>query len=79
MRRSTTGLERWTGSDWVRFPIEACIAIRARDRRPLDPGEVIRGDRIIPPSGRYRLHVRYTHHAGAEFDLIAATGPIDTE
>jgi hypothetical protein len=74
-----TGLERWTGSEWRRMGVESCIAIRAQDRIVLEPGAVVSGDRVIPPAGRYHLHLRYSHEAGHEFDRIAATGPIDTE
>ena len=74
-----TGLEQWTGSEWRRVPIEACIAIRAQDRIVLEPGAVVSGERVIPPAGRYRLHVRYSHNAGAELERIVATDPMDTE
>lgn len=43
----------------------------------VEPQAVVDGDRVLGAPGRYRLHVRYSQEAGAEFDLIATTDPID--
>lgn len=71
-----TGLEQWTGSDWRRLPVEACLASRDRSL-DLTPQAVVRGDRALLPAGRFRLHVRYAGKAGVDFDRIAVTDPID--
>ena len=71
-----TGLEEWTGSDWLRVPVESCLATPDRSLA-LNPQAAVDGDRVLMPPGRYRLHVRYAREAGIEFDLITTTDPID--
>jgi hypothetical protein len=71
-----TGLETWTGSDWLRVPVESCMATPDQSFA-VEPQAVVDGDRALGAPGRYRLHVRYSREAGVDFDSIATTGPID--
>jgi hypothetical protein len=72
-----TELEGWTGSEWMRVPVEACLTIHDQSRYALTAGSSVEGDRVLPPSGRYRLRVRYTPEAGAALDQVAVTDPIN--
>ena len=71
-----TGLESWTGSGWLRVPVESCMGTPDQSHA-IEPQAVVVGDRALGAPGRYRLHVRYSREAGVEFDLIATTDPID--
>jgi len=72
-----TELEGWTGSDWMRVPIEACLPINDQSRFALTAGATVHGDRVLAASGRYRFRVRYTLEIGAGLDQIAVTTPIN--
>ena len=71
-----TGLESWTGSGWLRVPVESCLGTPDQSLA-VEPQAVVGGDRVLVAPGRYRLHVRYSREAGVEFDMIATTDPID--